>query len=122
MSRLVPLLVAALAVGTLVTEAYAHPRLEASTPAADAKLNNAPKEIRMTFSEKLIERFTGLELKGGNGKTIPTGKLNLVDNNPKQMMVPIRPSLGKGTYTVAWHAVSADTHRVSGTFRFTVAR
>jgi len=34
-------------------------------------------------------------------------------------VVPKSP-LGAGRYSVAWHVVSADTHRVSGNFAFAV--
>jgi methionine-rich copper-binding protein CopC len=38
----------------------------------------------------------------------------------ERLEVPLR-KLGPGTYTVHWRAVSVDTHRTQGTYRFTVA-
>jgi methionine-rich copper-binding protein CopC len=35
------------------------------------------------------------------------------------MMVPLR-SLAPGTYRVAWHVVSVDTHRTEGAYTFAV--
>lgn len=108
--------------GLGATAAAAHPRLQTSNPAPGAKLNAAPKEIRMTFSEELVAPFTGLELKTASGKPIPTGKLAFVAGDSRKIAVPIAARLAAGTYTVAWHAVSVDTHRVSGSYAFKVMR
>lgn len=37
---------------------------------------------------------------------------------PDIISVDLRPNLGRGTYTVVWHVISADTHPVSGAFTF----
>lgn len=108
------------ALGTSV--AAAHPKLQSSAPAQDAKLSTAPKEIRMRFSEGLVASFSGAELKDAKGKTIPTGKAVLASGDGKQLVVPITVRLAPGNYTVAWHAVSMDTHRVSGSYGFKIAK
>jgi len=43
-------------------------------------------------------------------------------NHKRQLIVPISNSLQPGTYDVDWHAVSVDTHKVSGHFSFKVAQ
>ena len=108
--------------GLGVASAQAHPHLMTSTPMRDAKLNSAPKEIRMNFSEPLILGFTGLELKDGKGKIVSTGKAALAPGDDKKLVVRIAARLAPGAYTVAWHAVSVDTHRVTGSYGFTVAK
>jgi methionine-rich copper-binding protein CopC len=121
MSAKTSLLVIA-ALGLNIAAAQAHPKLQASAPARDAKLSAAPKEIRLAFSEGLIASFTGLELKNGGGKVMPTGKAMLVPGDNRKLVVPITAKLAPGAYTVAWHAVSVDTHRVTGSYGFKVAR
>jgi methionine-rich copper-binding protein CopC len=37
-------------------------------------------------------------------------------------VVPIQEQLPPGDYKVEWHAVSDDTHRVKGSYSFSVAR
>ena len=118
-SSVLTLAITVFALGTIA--AQAHPKLLQSFPARDAKLTAAPKEIRMSFSEGLIANFTGLELKDGRGKSIATGKSAMVLDN-KTLVVPVAARLVPGSYTVNWHAVSVDTHRVSGTYGFKVAR
>ena len=115
-------LAVALIAGLGVTAAEAHPQLVTASPAQGAKLSAPPKEIRMSFSEKLILNFSGLELKDGKGKIVSTGKAALAPGDDKRLVVPVAARLAPGAYTVAWHAVSVDTHRVTGRYGFTVAR
>ncbi len=110
----------AAALATSATSAEAHPRLKNSSPAAGSILKNAPSFIRMTFSEELIASFTGLELKDAGGRTIPVGDASVGGPHNTQLIVPIRAHLKPGTYRVAWHAVSVDTHRVAGSYSFRV--
>jgi methionine-rich copper-binding protein CopC len=113
-------LIAMTVLGT--SAATAHPKLQSSVPAQSAKLSAAPKEIRMRFSEGLVANFSGAELKDSKGKTVPTGKAALASGDGKQLVVPISARLAPGSYTVAWHAVSVDTHRVSGSYGFKVVK
>lgn len=74
----------------------------------------------MRFSEALIPRYTGLELSDAYGKIIGTGNLALDPKDNTKLIAPITSRLKAGNYTVAWHAVSIDTHRLSGVFSFKV--
>jgi methionine-rich copper-binding protein CopC len=112
-------LAAAFALAT--TAADAHPRLRDSNPAAGSILKTAPTSIRISFSEGLVPRFTGLVLKDGSGRTVPTGDASVSGPDNTQLAVPIRASLKPGTYRVAWHAVSVDTHRVAGSYSFRIS-
>jgi methionine-rich copper-binding protein CopC len=92
------------------------------SPAADVSSKVSPKEIRLNFSEGVIAKFSGLELKDEGGKAVSTG---LPVNDPgdrKQLVVPLPAPLMAGRSTVNWHAVSEDTHRVKGEYSFEVAR
>ncbi len=101
--------------------AYAHPTLQASNPGRDATVQ-APKEVRLTFSEHVIAKFSGLTIKDGSGAAIETANPSIDPNDKRQFVVPITKSLPPGTYEVEWHAVSADTHKVNGHFSFKVAQ
>lgn len=103
------------------TAADAHPRLKDSSPAAGSIVKNAPTSIRMSFSEGLIPRFTGLVLKDASGRAVPTGSASVNGPDNTDLTVPIRAQLKPGTYRVAWHAVSVDTHRVTGSYSFRIS-
>jgi methionine-rich copper-binding protein CopC len=113
---------AVLAISLLATSANAHPKLTAASPAADVSSKVSPTEIKLNFSEGVIAKFSGLELKDEAGKTIATGVPVNDPKDQKQLVVPLPAPLKAGHYTVTWHAVSEDTHRVKGEYSFGVDR
>lgn len=80
----------------------------------------SPKEIRITFSEGIIPQFSGVELRDQRGKLVATGKSDIDPANKKILVVPVEEQLAPGDYKVEWHAVSVDTHRVKGSYSFSV--
>jgi copper resistance protein C len=109
-------LIAAIMFGSLV---YAHTELQSAEPAAGAT-TSSPKQIRITFSETVIPQFSGLELRDQAGKLIATGKSETDPSDKKILVVPLKEQLAPGDYKVDWHAVSSDTHRVKGSYSFSV--
>ena len=114
--------VAVIAMSLLGSAAYAHPELQSAEPAAGAAMMTSPKQIRVTFNENVIPQLSGVEVKDQTGKTIPTGKAATDPANKKLLIVPVNEQLPPGDYKVEWHAVSDDTHRVKGSYSFSVAR
>jgi methionine-rich copper-binding protein CopC len=89
--------IAMIAAGLFSSAANAHPELQSAEPAAGAAMTTSPTQIRITFNENVIPKFSGVELKDQTGKMIATGN------------------------AAEWHAVSDDTHRVKGSYSFSVA-
>ncbi|HET6969858.1 MAG TPA: copper homeostasis periplasmic binding protein CopC [Phenylobacterium sp.] len=114
---------AAMAVATAAllgaAQAQAHAKLVSADPAQDSTVA-APKQLVLTFSEKLQAKFSGLVLTmpGMNDMTVPT-KVAVAKDGMTMTATPAKP-LPQGAYTVSWHAVTADTHRVEGKYNFTV--
>lgn len=111
---------AMLATSFLAGPAFAHPKLDSANPAADVSVIASPKEIKLNFSEGIIAKFSGLELKDEGGRVVTTGNSVVDPKDPKQLVVPVSTALPAGRYTVNWHAVSEDTHKVSGDYSFRV--
>jgi methionine-rich copper-binding protein CopC len=95
--------------------AFAHAKLTSSNPAANASIK-PPKLIKLKFSENLEPAFSGAELTDAAGKTVPVSK-SVGGTTITLLPLPLRP----GAYKVSWHSVGHDTHRMSGSFTFTVA-
>ena len=114
--------VAVLAMSLLATSANAHPELKSTSPAADVSSKASPTEIKLSFNEGVIAKFSGVELKDEAGKAIATGVPVTDPKNQKQLVVPLPAPLTAGHYTVNWHAVSEDTHRVKGQYSFRIDR
>ena len=106
--------------------AQAHPKLLTSTPSANASVAK-PGKIELKFNEPLIGPMTGAELvmtgMPGMANHVPmkiTGFTAAIGPDRKTLTLLLRRALTAGSYRVTWHAVAADTHRVQGTFAFTV--
>lgn len=105
------------------TSAFAHAHLESQLPAADSTVASA-KELRLTFSEGVEEKFTKISITStAGGKTeIETPPTVSTDPADKKILIvtPAAP-LAAGQYKVEWHAVSVDTHKSEGSYSFTVS-
>lgn len=112
---------AGVAVLLFTSLAQAHPQLQSAEPAAGTTAP-APKQIRIIFNEAVIPQFSGIELRDPSGKHIPVGKSDTDRANKKILIVPMKQDLAPGDYKVDWHAVSDDTHRVKGSYSFSVGR
>jgi methionine-rich copper-binding protein CopC len=94
--------------------AFGHARLESATPASGASVKS-PKTITLKFVEALEPAFSGAVLTGADGKVIA------VPSAVSGTAITLLPfSLRPGSYTVTWHSVGHDTHRVTGHFSFKV--
>jgi methionine-rich copper-binding protein CopC len=98
----------------LATPAFAHARLVSSDPAANAKVKS-PGQIKLHFSESLEPAFSAASLTDSTGKTVPVSKSVGADTIT---LLPL--TLKPGAYKVTWHSVGQDTHRLTGSFGFTV--
>lgn len=113
------------AVGLSVSApAYAHPKLVSSAPAANASVS-APSRITLTFSEGLMPKLSGAEIVMTGMPGMPnhrmavTGFKTAVEGG-KTLVLALDKPLMAGSYQVAWHVVSTDTHRIQGNLAFTV--
>jgi methionine-rich copper-binding protein CopC len=118
MRKFTPLAVIALL--GMVAGAEAHPVPKATAPKPNEVLSASPTEIRMDFSEGLVAVFSGVEVDDPAGKAVETGTAVVDPKNDRELVVPIKAKLAPGTYTVKWHAVGTDTHRVAGHYTFQV--
>ena len=112
-----PWLLAVTLTGMILTgPVFAHAKLQSSIPAADARLQVAPKSLTLSFNENV--RLAVLTLTTG-GKNIPV----TVDRSapPAAQVSVALPALAAGQYVVQWSALSVDDGHVSkGTFAFAV--
>lgn len=114
------LVIAFVGLAGISSAASAHPKVTQTTPAANAAVATSPKEIRLSFNETLEAKFSGAEIQNQSGQKVDTGRVSTDPKDSKQMVIPLSSPLAAGTYTVMWHAVAADSHRVKGSYSFTV--
>ncbi|WP_031080138.1 copper resistance CopC/CopD family protein [Streptomyces sp. NRRL WC-3549] len=101
--------------------ASAHAALTGSDPQDGSVVATAPKEVTLTFSEEIAVGDDSIRILDPSGERADTGgPRDLTDGGPVRYGVTLHSGLPDGTYTVAWQAVSADSHPVAGAFTFSV--
>ncbi|MGI5356207.1 copper resistance CopC/CopD family protein [Streptomyces sp. CA-252508] len=112
---------AALLGSVLSGTASAHAALTGSTPKDGAVVATAPKDVTLTFSEQVAMGDDAIRVLEPSGKRADTGELrDLCAGAVVKYGVDLHSGLPEGTYTVAWRAVSADSHPISGAFTFSI--
>ncbi len=106
--------------------AAAHTQLVSSSPAANATVAG-PAKIELRFNEPVIGAtaratiaMTGMPGMASHAPMAITGFTAQMGKDRKSMTLLLRRPLSAGTYQVSWTAAGMDTHRMSGTFTFTV--
>ncbi|MFF7752239.1 copper resistance CopC/CopD family protein [Streptomyces sp. NPDC007971] len=98
--------------------ASAHAALTGSDPAQGVVVDKAPTQVSLTFSEKVAMNDDSLQVLDPKGKKVEVGSPANVSGTT--YAVRLRSGLAKGTYTVAYQVVSADSHPVSGAYTFSI--
>jgi copper transport protein len=98
--------------------ASAHAALTGSDPAQGVVVPKAPDQISLTFSENVSMNDNSLRVLDPKGKRVDLRKPTNLSGTT--YAVQLKSGLGKGTYTVAYQVVSADSHPVAGAYTFSV--
>ena len=99
--------------------ASAHAELLSSFPGNQELLVEAPSEIGLQFTEGVDPIEPGIRLVDADGNDVELGEVSQAAGTDR-MRADVPTMLADGTYVVAWQAVSADSHRVRGSFTFSV--
>ena len=101
--------------------AQAHAFLQSSDPSDGQRLNTAPSEVTLVFSERPDAALSGVRVLNSAGAEVQAGPAANVPGEPLALRVPLPPDLPNGVYTVSWQIVSqVDGHQTSATFAFGV--
>jgi copper transport protein len=96
----------------------AHATLVTTYPLDGAVLARQPGSVTVGFDQPVGVSADSLEVYTPGGQRADVG--GATHDGPDGVEVALRSGLGKGTYTAAWHVVSADSHPVQGAFTFSV--
>jgi copper transport protein len=108
-----------LAFGLGAGTAFAHAELLSSSPANQELLTESPSEIVLQFTESVDPIEPGIRLIASDGEDVELGPVDQSIGTDR-MRAAVPAALADGTYVVAWQGVSADSHRVRGSFTFSV--
>jgi copper resistance protein C len=102
----------------LGTVAEAHAFLDHAEPRVGSTVPTAPRQLSLSFTQKLEPAFSSVEVSDGNGARVDLGRPSI---SASVMRVGLKP-LSPGTYRVRWHVLSVDTHTTEGSFTFQVGQ
>lgn len=106
---------------TAASPATAHAALTASDPTDGAVVATAPAQVSLSFSEQVAMGDDSIRVLDPQGRRVDTGELrDMCSGNTVRYGTALHSGLPNGTYTVAWQAVSADSHPISGAFTFSI--
>jgi len=109
-------LLSALALFLTLGVAQAHTHLKSSTPADQAVLTAAPKQVVLHFSEPTRLTAVTVQKDGDQNETKLSG---LPKDAAAEVTLPVEIA-APGTYKLNWRAIGPDNHVMSGAIRFTV--
>lgn len=99
--------------------ALAHAKLTDSDPKSGTTLDTAPKEIALTFNEKIEQSFSSMSVVDSDGMAVSVEKAKVDVANPAVLRLPLT-QMHAGAYTVKWAVAGHDGHRRTGDFTFSV--
>jgi copper transport protein len=102
----------------LAPAAFAHSVLLGTQPANDAVVQESPGRVELRFNEPVEMSLGGIRVFDSEGNQVDADEVS--PNNARRVGVAIEGELERGTYTVAWRAISADSDPISGAFVFHV--
>ncbi|WP_329488943.1 FixH family protein [Kitasatospora sp. NBC_01246] len=100
--------------------ASAHATLQSTDPAQNSVVATAPQAVTLTFSESVSLSGDSVRVLDPAGKAVDGGNPAHADGKDNTARVGLNSGLANGTYTVAWRAVSEDSHPIGGAFTFSI--
>lgn len=98
--------------------ASAHATVVATSPGGGSVLASAPASVGVSFDEAVTVSADSLRVFDPAGVRVDVG--GAAHAGGDAVAVRLRAGLVRGTYVVAWHVVSADSHPVQGAFTFSI--
>jgi methionine-rich copper-binding protein CopC len=98
----------------------AHAFLVRADPRVGSKVNKAPSEVCVRFSEMIQTGVSSIKVFDASGKQVDKKDTHSDRANRDVLCVSLVRALTPGAYKVVWHVTSADTHITDGNFHFEI--
>jgi copper resistance protein C len=119
--QLLPLVIAMLGIIATAVRVEAHAFLIRAEPRVGSKVNKAPTEVKLWFSEAVRAGMSSIKVFDASGKQVDKKDTHSDRANEAVLCVSLMPSQIAGDYKVVWRVTSSDTHVTDGNFRFEIA-
>ncbi|MGV3278064.1 copper homeostasis periplasmic binding protein CopC [Rickettsiales bacterium LUAb2] len=98
---------------------FAHAHLLNQYPAKNSK-SASINSITLNFSEAIEPALSKISVIGANNTIFSIQKILISKNDEKEVIIPLKTKLSKGSYKVNWQVISKDGHKTSGRYQFTI--
>ena len=98
--------------------AWGHSTLISTEPARESTVEHSPKEVVLHFDEPVETALGSIIVYDGEGERVDAGEI--MRPAPESVAVGIDGRLERGTYTVVWRVISADSDPINGAWVFHV--
>jgi copper transport protein len=102
----------------LAPAASAHSTLLNTEPPRDQVVEHSPERVVLHFDEPVETALGSITVYDGEGEQVDAGEIQRPA--PESVAVAIDGELERGTYTVAWRVISADSDPINGAWVFHV--
>lgn len=100
--------------------AFAHASLVEAEPAKGARLERAPEEIRLSFSEPVEAEFSPVEVYDSGGERVDLDDARVASEDARVVIAGLE-DISEGAYEVQWRVTAVDGHVVDGKHEFAVS-
>src|ERR671918_333617 len=87
--------------------AFAHATLLGTEPSNDAVVDESPDRVTLRFDEAVESALGAVRVYDGEGRQVDAGEIERPSSD--RVAVSIDGTLRRGTYTVTWRVISADS-------------
>jgi methionine-rich copper-binding protein CopC len=101
----------------LIQECWAHAFVDHAEPAVGSRIQDAPTQVKIWFTEKLEPALSKIQVFDSSGLEVDKRDVKIDQSNAALLTVSL-PKLKPGKYKVIWRVVSVDTHVTTGNFTF----
>lgn len=108
------------ATAVTATAALAHARLVSATPQPAASVRAAPGELVLRFNEPVLARFVTVAVTGPDARALHVDAPTLDPRDGRMVRARLHGAGAAGVYRVNWSAATADMHRMTGSYTFTL--
>jgi hypothetical protein len=131
-TRLAPIVLAALAAGTVISEgsppafpveaeaSARHLTLDHAIPGPDSIASGAVAEVRLFFSEAPQMRATTVRVVDSGRSLMTSTPPSAFEEDQRQVYVELAEPLPPGAYVVMWRVMAQDGHVLRGDYSFRV--
>lgn len=115
-------LIVMLVVLTQAKSAFAHAHLVKAVPAKESTNAVVPSKVVLQFSENIETAMCKITVKNtGTNEIVSDGKTTFDPKEKTMMQILLKPlKLVKATYEVSYKVVGTDSHRMQGSYEFTI--